>query len=412
MGIGGRAVRLTALAAATLLTVAVALVLPPSSPAKHGGAKTKHRALARVLPPGFSLGVMPPQYPSAEELSRMRAAGITIQRLVFSPRYAERQPGVINWSTFDDVIADAARQGITVLPLLLEVPRWMSPNPASLPIDSPAQREGWAGFVSASAARYGPGGSFWSAHPELPARPLVDWEVWNEPNINGFVGGTASAWRYAQLLRQTRDALRAGNPATRAWVAGLFRRPKPGLGQRMIPFLKRLYRVPGFRRSFDGLAIHPYATRPIQALRVTAKVRRLMRAHRNARKPIWITELGWATGGSDWATSRYRATFDRQARRLARSFGLLAAHRTALGLRGVIWFSWRDYVIDGRWPNFMGLFTATGQPKPAWDALLRFTRGQGLGPLSDLGRKPAPPPPPPRPPGSPPPPRPCFLIFC
>lgn len=400
---------MTRLLTGAVLTLALALVSPVGSAAKHRDAQMKLRGLPRSLPAGFGIGVMPPEYPSDEELTRMTAGGIGTYRIVFSPRYTQRRPGVIDWYAYDGLIGDAARHGVTILPLLLEVPAWVSPDPTTLPIDTPAQRQAWAGFVSASARRYGPGGTFWQAHPELPQRPLVDWEIWNEPNVNSFVGGVASARRYAQLLELTNSALHAGNRTTRAWVGGLFRRPKPGNGQEMVAFLRRLYRVPGFRSSFAGVAIHPYAPRPIEALRVTSKVRRVMNAHGNAKKQIWITELGWATGGSDWASSQYRATPAAQARRLARSIRLLAANRRALGLRGVIWFSWRDFVIDGNWPNYMGLFTTTGQPKPAWSALLSLTRGHGLGPIRSLG-KPAPKPPA-RPPGSRPP-RPCFLIFC
>jgi len=318
-----------------------------------------------------------------------------------------RRPGTYSWAPYDGLVADAARHGITVQPLLFTVPGWISPNPATLPIDTPEHEAAWAEFATAAAQRYGPGGTFWSEHPELPRRPLVNWEVWNEPNVNAFVAGIANASRYAHFLALTRYALLRGNPAVHALVAGLFRRPKPGMGQRMVPFLQRLYRVPGFRRSFDGVAIHPYATKPIQALRVTQTVRRIMNRHGNGKKPLWITELGWTTGGSDWATSIYRATPESQARRLSRSLALLASRRRALRLRGVVWFSWRDYYINGLWPDYMGLFTTSGEPKPAWSALLRLTGGQGTGPIHDLGKKPQPPSG-----SSPPPPAPCFLIFC
>jgi polysaccharide biosynthesis protein PslG len=400
-----------------LVIVAVAIAglmlaaCPPGGSAKPAKS-TKHVHVPRsvTVPQGF-LGTMPPEFPSDEELTRMHEGGIDTYRIVWDMGNMERQQGVFNWTAYDGLVADAARHGITVFPLLFGVPKWISPNPARLPLDAPAHQAAWQDFVTAAAQRYGPGGTFWSAHPELPSRPLVDWEVWNEPNINAFVAGVANAPRYAYFLSLTSAALHRGNPRVHALVAGLYRRPKKRQGQRMVPFLQRLYRVPGFRRSFDGMAIHPYATKPIQALRVTQTVRRIMNRHGNAKKPLYITELGWTTGGSDWATSLYRATPTSQAERLSRSIALLTSHRRALRLRRIFLFSWRDYVTDGLWPNFMGLFTTNGQPKPAWAAVLRLTHGQGDGPIRNLGKKPAPQPPP-RPPGSPPPPRPCFLILC
>lgn len=361
------------------------------------------------IPAGF-LGTMPPEFPSDEELTRMHEGGIDTYRIVLDMNNVERQRGTWNWAPYDGLLSDAARHGITVLPILFSVPRWISPNPATLPIDTADHQAAWETFVTAAAQRYGPGGTFWAANPGLPSRPLVNFEVWNEPNINAFVGGVSNAARYAYFLAVTRNALLRGNSRVRALVAGLFRRPKRHQGQRMVPFLQRLYRVRGFRRSFDGMAIHPYATKPIQALHVTRTVRRIMNRHGNARKPLYITELGWTTGGSDWATSLYRATPTTQAQRLSRSIALLARNRRALRLRQVFVFSWRDFVTDGLWPNYMGLFTTNGQPKPAWAAILRLTHGQGDGQIRNLGKKP--PPIPPRQPGGSQPPRPCFLIFC
>jgi len=341
----------------------------------------------------------------------MHEGGIDTYRIVFDMGNVERQQGTMNWAPYDGLVSDAARHGITILPLLFAVPRWMSQNPATLPVDSADHLAAWTSFVTAAAQRYGPGGTFWQQNSQLPARPLVNWEVWNEPNINAFVGGISNAATYAYFLAATTGALKQGNPHVRSLVAGLFRRPKRRQGQKMVKFLQRLYRVPGFRRSFDGVAIHPYATKPIQALHVTETVRRIMDKHKNRKKPLIITELGWTTGGSDWATSIYRATFASQATRLSRSVKLLVMHRRALRLRGIYLFSWRDYYTDGLWPNYMGLFTMNGQPKPAWAAVLRITHGQGDGPIHNLGKKP-PQQPPPRQPGSPPPPRPCFLLLC
>jgi polysaccharide biosynthesis protein PslG len=364
----------------------------------------------RVRVPAGFLGTMPPDFPSDEELARMHEGGIDSYRIVLDMGNVERQQGVLNWAPYDSLVSDAARHGITILPLLFAVPRWMSANPATLPVDSQEHLAAWRNFAAAAAQRYGPGGTFWAQNPSLPSRPLVDWEVWNEPNINAFVGGISNASTYAYFLAATTSALKQGNPHVRSLVAGLFRRPKRRQGQRMVKFLQRLYRVPGFRRSFDGMAIHPYATKPIQALRVTEKVRRIMNRHKNRKKPIVITELGWTTGGSDWSTSIYRATMASQATRLSRSVKLLVMHRRPLRLRGIYLFSWRDYVTDGLWPNFMGLFTTNGQPKPAWAAVLRLTHGRGDGQIHNLGKKPSGQPS--RPPGSPPPPRPCFLLLC
>jgi polysaccharide biosynthesis protein PslG len=322
------------------------------------------------------------QPPSAEEFARMAAGGIGVVRLDFYQGRIEPQPGVRDWTTYDRIVRDAALNGVRIAPLFFGTPQWMNEKPATMPIQSGAQEASWSSFVLDTARRYGPGGSFWNEHPEVRYLPATQWEVWNEPNITGFTGGQpASPWRYARLLALTDQALAAASPENRVILAGLYRQPR--LGIPMTRFLENLYRVKGARRHFDAVAIHPYATLPREVMKVLDRARQIMTAHKDARKPMMITELGWTTGGQGWAKSDFRTTPAAQAARLRSTFQLLIKNRRALHLRQVIWHTWRDYSHPSDfWAYHMGLFTVDGQPKPAWGALLRFTGGSGFGPIS------------------------------
>ena len=87
------------------------------------------------------------------------------------------------------------------------------------------------------------------------------------------------------------------------------------------------------------------------------------------KKPIWITELGWATSGHDWAISPFRATEAQQAQYLTQSFNKLLKARGELRLQRVFWFEWQDQPDpDGSWFVKMGLLRADGSPKPAYSA--------------------------------------------
>lgn len=360
------------------------------------GAKPKQPARGASIA-GF-FGTNGFETPSIDEYRRMAAGGISSIRMVFFPGFVSPRPGTSDWRSYDQVVGDAARGGISIDPTLFGLPSWMTPNPATLPLQNPGQVQFWLSFVRAAAQRYGLDGSFWAQHPELPPHPMRSWEVWNEPNINEYAGQqtTVTAREYARLLRVTRSGLDAANPADRIVVGGLYRRPRPGHGIRMTRFLDRLYKLKRGRSLFDAVAIHPYAARPKQILGVSRSVRRVMDANRDPNKPIWITEVGWTTGGNYWAQSLYRATLAEQAARVGRVARLLLANRRALRLRRVDWMTWRDYSGgDHFWSNYMGLFTADGQPKPAWAAFTRVTGGYAGGQIADLGHKPTPALPPP-----------------
>jgi polysaccharide biosynthesis protein PslG len=373
-------------------------------------------------------GSNPWEPPSQEEYQRMAAGGLGSIRLLMTGVGTATGPGPRDWRLYDSIVGDAAMNGISVDPWLMYLPPWISTAPATLPIGSEAQRSYWFDFVREAAARYGPGGAFWRQNPGIPARPMTFWEIWNEPNINEFngVNMAANAGQFAQLLRLTRSALNAANPANRIVLGGLYRRAKRGHGVRMSVFLNRLYKLRHGRRLFDAVGVHPYATKPSQVLAVTRTVRRVMNQHGDRRKPIWITELGWTTGGRYWGQSLYRATLDTQAFKVARTAQLLLRNRRALALRRVDWHTWRDYPgsDDYFWEAYSGLFLADGRPKPAWGAFTRVTGGTAGGQIHTLGHFPIPPGPlvppggtapgnPPPPPPPPPPPQGCFLIiFC
>ncbi|MDX6606344.1 MAG: polysaccharide biosynthesis protein PslG [Solirubrobacterales bacterium] len=396
------------------MTIAVAALTLAGSP-PGAGAKPSHRGATAGL---FGTTVWEP--PTIEEFQRMAAGGLSDVRLIFFPGAVEQQPGWRDWRLYDKLVGDAARGGMAIDPMLFGVPGWMDPDPSTLPVQSQAQENFWFAFVRDAARRYGPGGQFWAQNPGLTPHPMRNWEVWNEPNINEFTGEHAQvkAREFARLLRITRAALNAASPANRIVLGGLYRRPRPGHGIRMTRFLERLYKLRHGRSLFDAVAIHPYAARPRQILRVTESARRVMNANGDTRKPIWITEVGWTTGGNYWSQSLYRATPQQQATRVRGTARILLAHRRQLRLRRVDWYTWRDFSGgDNFWDKYMGLFTADGHPKPAWTALTQITGGTVGGVIKNLGHKPLPPGPGPAPGGGgsqPPSPPPCLLpgILC
>ena len=79
-------------------------------------------------------------------------------------------------------------------------PGWAARRPGDLA--APPARPGAAqAFAAALVARYGPRGTFWAEHPDLPRLPIRAWQVFNEPNHTGFWSEPPYAPTYVAALR-------------------------------------------------------------------------------------------------------------------------------------------------------------------------------------------------------------------
>jgi hypothetical protein len=234
------------------------------------------------------------------------------------------------------------------------------------------------------AARYGRGGTFWELHPELEPMPIKAYQVWNEPNLPAYWRPADDGAGYLRLVRLTRARLRAVDPQAQIVLAGL---PDSRLGTRMLDYVRAIYAQPGARTQFDVVALNPYAPGPAGVLDKLNQVRSYMDRRGDRRTPIWITEVGWATGGprSPFTTSKRG-----QAARIDRLFRTLIAARGRLHLERVIVFGLQDrpYGAAERpwWGPRVGLFDVAGHPKPAWNTFVRLAGGRPGGRLRRVAR--------------------------
>jgi hypothetical protein len=326
------------------------------------------RAVA-AAPPEF-FGVAPDQTVSNEVAAGMADAGVGTLR--FGIWWSNAQPtplGRYDWTESDASVGNAARNGMSALPYLVGSPAWATGEMNDPPVDSDAERAGWRAFVLAAVRRYGAGGSFWLEHPEIPARPITAWEVWNEENSPGFWGETRtpSPREYGVVLRLASSAVGEADPTAEVIVGGL----NIGGGINPRRFLDRLYERPGGPQSFDGVALHPYAASPLDSLRQLEAGRAVMVKHGDEDGSVWVTEIGWASGrfGSEVDSSPRG-----QATKLQRSFRRMLQMRRQLNLRRVVWFTWQDNPLTPpcSWCADAGLLNPDGTPKPALRAFERF----------------------------------------
>jgi hypothetical protein len=312
------------------------------------------------------------------DFASLGRARIGTLRTLLVWREVEPTPGRRNWAAFDSVVENAALNGVRVMPTLFGSPRFAAPR-IRFPPKTPAGRAAFARFAAGAAVRYGQGGTFWTGfaerHPGVPSLPVTHWQVWNEVNAPSYWGGRPSPKGYATLLRPVAASLHGADPAAQVVLAGLF--PAPNLKHALTSktYLRKLYRLRGITSSFEAAAIDPYAHTPAEALATVHETRRVMVANHDASTSLWITEVGWSTGGEDVA---YRTSRAGQAAYLGAFVGALNAQRKALNIGGVIWYALRDSNAGGAsWLFHTGLLTADGKPKPSLAALAGFTGGAG-----------------------------------
>jgi hypothetical protein len=173
-----------------------------------------------------------------------------------------------------------------------------------------------------------------------------------------------------ELLKVFSSAVKSGNPRAKVVLGGLFRTPQLPNSIPLTSYLPAIYKAGG-KRFFDAVSVHPYANAPKDALRAVKQTRKIMNRFKDTKAKLWITEIGWATGGNE---SPLTVTPDIQAANLTRSYRLLAKTRKRLKLAGAIWYSWRD--LPGLiWFNHTGLFDEALNPKPSWYAFVGLTGG-------------------------------------
>lgn len=336
-----------------LISLAVVLVL--STP-----------ATARPVPRKF-FGIVPQGPLSARDLDRMEGVVGTLR----IPMYwfeLEPAPGVHDFERYDALLATAAERGIRVMPFVCGTPPWINPNPWRPPLATARARRAWASFLRLLVARYGRGGKLW--RDRAAQLPVHSWQIWNEPNFKLFWRPRPSPRGYARMLKVSARAIRGKDPRAAIVAAGV-----APVGGGFLPrvFLRRLYRVPGASRSFDVVAIHPYATNVRRMAVQMSAVRTIMDGAGDSGTSLLVSEFGVASHGRIESAfvvgERRQASFVRDALRM------LLSKRRRWRIAGADWFTWQDGVAPDPHCAFCegaGLLDRDGRPKPAWGAFQQF----------------------------------------
>jgi hypothetical protein len=358
-----------------------------------GGGDDKRKGAVRSRPVllGVTAGQPVVARPSLanREIAAMAAAGVTTLRVPvywdaaqpYAARgdvpaarrgqFPVRSGRPTSFAAFDPMVAAAARERIALLPVVLGTPAWAARHPGR-PGSPPAGTRPYAAFLGALIARYGPGGSFWREHPGVSARPLRDWQIWNEPNHLAYWSDQPYARDYVKLARAARAAIKRADPGARVVMAGF---PDRSWDQ-----LAAVYRA-GAKGVFDVAAAHPYTFEPANVLRIVRLDRQALRRAGDPERPLWLTEVTWSSGRKpNRKPFPFETTPADQAARLARALPMLVRSRRKLGVQRIYWESWSSTDRDTGNPfDFSGLrvIGSDGRAvdKPAYGAFRRFAVG-------------------------------------
>lgn len=368
---------------AALITAAVAVVLLAAGVVEIGDEETKAPRNETAAASTVSIGVSPQSNLDAKDYRQMSRGKVEVLRTPLNWQGVQIIPGdcepepdvnVCNWVSSDNVIGNAAQSGARVLPILSNLPGYISKDPNKVPLKGKARR-GWVDFVDAAVRRYGRGGTFWEN--EFPAlyegepQPIVEWQVWNEPNGKVYFKPKPNPRKYAKLVKLTSRTIRSADPEARVVLGGMFGNAAINLKR----FLRGFYEFEGIEEHFDALALHPYSAN-LRQLRLQIRwARRVARDHGDGDVGLWITELGWGSGKGGHPLEQGRKG---QKRKLKRSFRMLRRNRDKWNVEGVIWFTWQDRRDRQvcRFCRHAGLYNAKGNSKPAWKAFKRLSRSR------------------------------------
>ena len=314
-------------------------------------------------------------------LSHIHATGVGWVRDAVPWPDAEPTPPVAGvhayrWGAFDNQVTRFAQHGLTLQPVIRQTPSWAA-DPAAIQANCGREAEPstlgaseYGAFVGAFLRRYGRGGSFWAAHPELQYEPVTRVELWNEPDWAPFFCPGPDPERYAAMVVAAADAAHAADPQAVVSIGGLVtnlettyangRQNRVAVGE----FLQRMVAAqPSLPGKVNAVAVHLYDLDPDVDISLIGWLRSKMQAAGLGGASILVTEYGWHTNGGPGSIpeslrAQFEAIFANQAARLNCNVIGIAPH------------SWVTAERDPSNPeNWWGIADpATGAPYPSGQA--------------------------------------------
>lgn len=266
-----------------------------------------------------------------------------------------------DWTSTDATVTELAQAGLQWLPIAAYNTPWDETIPQD-EFSAPASDSAFAAFAAAIAARYGPGGTFWSANRDVPYLPVKAVEIWNEENNSTYwtQESGATPGQYMDLYLAARAAIHRQARGVAAVLGGLLDAVPDALAfVRGMAAERR-----GSLKQVDAVGYHPYLYNYGQIRERIVALRQLLAASGAPTVPIDVTEVGFnEVFGS---IGSWGSLLSELAQQLPRS---------ACGVSMLVPYVWSSPgpTVDASQDGWYSLATADGQLTPAGADYVRAT---------------------------------------
>jgi polysaccharide biosynthesis protein PslG len=354
--------------AAVLAAVASLIAVIVAAPAHADAAPPANGAALKGVPRDFVGLVSEDSFAASSDYRKAQfadqaAIGVRLLRQTFDWSKIEVSPGTYDFSTTDAFVGEAARAGISILPIVFRAPEFRGGGSTNLAYP-PTKYSDLGDFGAVLIHRYGPNGTFWSENPDVPKLAIRKWQFWNEPNLKAYWPRGPNPKQYTQMLKAVAKPVKAADRGAKIVTAGM---PESRIGVPLKKYITGMYKA-GAKKWFDILAINPYGRTAAKVIANLTAARKIMKQFHDGA-PLWGTEIGWSDSGPG---GPQRVGPQGQATQLTKLVKSLVRNRRRLKLAGFVYFCWRDgppYSGRDFWGLHTGLLTIDGQPKPAYFAL-------------------------------------------
>ncbi|MGE0028576.1 MAG: hypothetical protein AB7O78_13295 [Thermoleophilia bacterium] len=331
-----------------------------------------------------------------ERITMVADTGVTTTRVdVFWGDVAPTRPAdptnpadpAYDFSRYDLIFQSLAKEGITPIVSTYHTPAWASGGavePVGGRINTLApDPQDYGAFMTALATRYS--GSFTAPGGETLPR-IAHFEIWNEPNLSGFLrppgwdDPSLSIEQLTQARLETYAAMdeagyagvKQGDPEATV-IAGVGG-PRSSTSRTGVGAVEWLRGLADEKIPLDAYSQHVYpAAPPLEETTVVPSWSTIGRflTDLDAFRPgldLYITEAGYTTSPTPFRDTQ--VTEDQQADYLEQIYSLpqLRSER----IKTVVWFNLQD---NADWPA--GLLREDGSRKPSYGRFLRVVKDQG-----------------------------------
>ena len=339
------------------------------------------------------------------------------------------------WTELDYFIGEAAKRGIRVMPSIMGAPLWADDETytydptgthgsASSPLrmNIPNNFDQYGAFVATLARRYGSSGSFWTGNPSIAKIPVVNWQIWNEPDFSYYwpqhadqcvstknktphtcpadsrthvevsatllkkAGEVKQYWAptFVSLLSATRPKVKAVDPAAKIVLASL-----TNAGWIDLNFVY----LAGGKGLFDAMGANIFVATANTA-KAVSYYRAALKTAKDPNLPMIVTEFSWSSAITNMPISsafcphavalpadptqckmKTIVTDEAgQSKNLGTAVDSYAKMISSGHIIGLYWYSWasKNSGTDSIW-DYSGLNSVNGSTVTAKPALATFT---------------------------------------